>query len=322
MLVAKTALALVLVVGLAMAGVVGTIPANAQRSNNEPVINQVAGGSKLGIVINEVETNPRGRDAGNEWIELYNPTSSNIDIGNFAVQTSSRLFTLTIPAGTVIEAGQFYVIKFEGERLSNILETLTLVDPAGNRVDRTPSLPDRFNDDRTWQRIPDGSSTWRFTAGTPGEPNDPATYQSSNQRKVSPALTGSTSSPQCLGSALCIEGKVIRMVDTDTLYVQSGMDIYKVDLSLTKVSKSDRTYKEGAMLTKRLCLGSNVLVDQDDKQPWGQGSSRGHINAVVYCSSYNLNQELLDSGFVSLDYRQCFVSEFAGQDWAKRNGCK
>ena len=27
------------------------------------------------MVINEVEPNPRGRDAGNEWIEIYNPTS-------------------------------------------------------------------------------------------------------------------------------------------------------------------------------------------------------------------------------------------------------
>jgi hypothetical protein len=43
---------------------------------------------------------------------------------------------------------------------------------------------------------------------------------------------------------------------------------------------------------------------------------------MVYCGSSSLNQELLDSGFVGLDYWQCFKSEFASQPWAVRNGCK
>ena len=35
-----------------------------------------------GIVVNEFEQNPTGTDAGNEWVELYNPTSSSIDLSN------------------------------------------------------------------------------------------------------------------------------------------------------------------------------------------------------------------------------------------------
>ncbi|NWG37038.1 MAG: lamin tail domain-containing protein [Nitrososphaera sp.] len=306
-----------LVVGLIGAGLVGAIPASAQ--GNEEQVSQ-PGGSGTNVLINEVEMNPRGRDTGREWVELYNPTSSDINIGNFAIQTQVRPFTITIPAGTVIGAGQFYVVKVEGERFS-IVETLALVDSAGRTLDTTPSsLLDRRDDARTWQRIPDGSSTWRFTAGTQGEPNDPATYQKDAERASEPAPATSNlapASPRCLGSALCIEGKVIKMVDTDTIYVQTDKDTYKVDLSLTKVSRNDRNYESGSKITRYNCLGSSVLVDQDDGQIKGR-----NIVGVVYCGSHNLNQELLDSGFVGLDYRQCFVSEFASQDWAVRNGCK
>jgi len=31
------------------------------------------------VVINEFEPNPFGLDEGNEWVELYNPTSSSVD---------------------------------------------------------------------------------------------------------------------------------------------------------------------------------------------------------------------------------------------------
>lgn len=322
-MLAKTGLVMALVVGLVGAGVVGTIPASAAEMNNEEqVINQPGGGSGTGILINEVEMNPRGRDSGREWVELYNPTQSDVNIGNFAIKTQIQQFMITIPAGTVIGAGQFYVLKVQGERFSSV-EALTLVDTSGRTVDSTPSLLDRRDDARSWQRIPDGSSTWRFTTATQGEPNDPATYQKDAERSAEPAPVASaaseTSAPQCMGSALCLEGKVFRMVDTDTLYVRTSSGDYKVDLSLTKVSRSDRTYESGSSITKRLCLGSDVLVDQDDGQVRGKGRN---ITGAVYCGSHNLNQELLDSGFVGLDFRQCFVSEFASQPWAVRNGCK
>ncbi|WP_331002899.1 lamin tail domain-containing protein [Nitrososphaera sp.] len=318
-MLAKTGLVVALVVGLVGAGVVGDLPASAQMNNEKQVVNQSGSGSGKGILINEVEMNPPGRDTGREWVELYNPTSSGIIIGNFAIQTSFQRSTITIPADIVIGAGQFYVVKVEGERFANIVEMLALVNPAGETVDKTPWLPDKLNDALTWQRMPDGSSTWRFIAATPGGPNDPASYQKVSERSLASAGTSAAVAPKCLGLALCIKGKVIRMVDTDTLYVKAGKETYKVDLSLTKVSRSDRTYENGSTITKRLCLGSDVLVDQDDRSVRGKGKN---IVAVVYCSSHNLNQELLDSGFVGLNYRQCFVSEFAGQGWAMRHGCK
>lgn len=318
----KTGLAVALVVGLIGAGLVGAVPANAQTDADQ-VLHQAGSGSSAGVMMNEVEMNPKGRDSGREWIELYNPTSSDINIGNFAIKTHVRPFTITIPAGTVIDAGGFYVVKVEGERLG-IVEKLTLVRTDGKRVDSTPSLLDKHNNDRTWQRVPDGSSTWKFAPATQDKPNDPSTYENASR---SAALASSTDSAatnaECHGSALCFEGKVYKMVDTNTLYVESNGQKYKVDLSLTKVSRSDEDYKKGSKITRQLCLGSEVLVDQDDGQ---SATSKVRdalaIKGVIYCSSQNLNEKLLDSRFVGLDHRQCFVSEFSSQDWATRHGCK
>jgi hypothetical protein len=320
-MLAKSGLVVALAFGLLGLGVFGALPASAVEMNNEErVLHQPNGGSSRGVLINEVEMNPQGRDAGKEWIELYNLTKENIDISNFAISAQNRQFTITIPSGTVIGAGQFYVVKVEGERFSNAFgETLKLIDTAGRTIDATPSLLDRSDDRRSWQRMPDGSSTWRFMAATQGGPNDPDSYQKSTPAASVASATSSTMAPQCLGSALCIEGKVFRMVDTDTLYVRTSSGDYRVDLSLTKVSRSDRTYESGSAITKGMCLGSDVLVDEDDSRAKGKGKN---IVGVVYCGSHNLNQMLLDSGFVGLDFRQCFVSEFSSQDWALRNGCK
>jgi hypothetical protein len=325
-MLAKTGLVAALVFGLVGAGVFGALPAGAAEMNNEEqVVNQPGGGSGTGVLINEVEMNPPGRDTNREWVELYNPTQSDVDIGNFAIKTKIRQFTITVPAGTVIGAGEFYVVKVTGERLLNV-EALTLLDASGRVVDTTPSLLDSDDDARTWQRMPDGASTWRFKNATQGEPNDPATYQKAERSasvSSTPSTASTSSAPQCLGSALCLEGTVFRMVDTDTLYVRTSSGDYRVDLSLTKVSRSDRTYENGSAITKRLCLGSDVLVDQDDGQAKTERVGRAlAIKGMVYCGSSSLNQELLDSGFVGLDYWQCFKSEFASQPWAVRNGCK
>lgn len=263
----------------------------------------------VGVVINEVELNPRGQDAGNEWIEIYNPTGSSIDISNFKLLTTYRSTVITIPAGTTVGAGQFYVFAVTSQSLAN-QDLLTLTDSSGQVVDRTSSLVDRSDNSRTWQRIPDGSTYWKFVEETKGAANDPATYKGKPaDGETSPSTQSTNSGGPCAGSALCIEGTVVRVADADTLYVQKGGDIYKVDLALTKATgKSDRA------VTQALCLGNNAVVDQDDKQP-GKGKN---IVGVVYCNSQNLNQQLLDSGIVGVDSRQCTTSEFASQGWAKK----
>jgi hypothetical protein len=74
---------------------------------------------------------------------------------------------------------------------------------------------------------------------------------------------------------------------------------------------------ESTEFTRDLCLGSTVLVDQDDMQL----TSNSAVIAVVYCSSSNLNNELLDNDYASLETAQCTTSEFANELWIRDNGC-
>jgi endonuclease YncB( thermonuclease family) len=287
---------------------------NVTKNTSSPFINGTETSSlntnTTNIVINEVELNPRSSDSDHEWIELYNPTDVNVSIGDLEIRTSFKSASISLPSDATIDANGTYVVEIEGQMLSNTAESIVLVNGSGETIDQTPSLVDRSDDGRTWQRIPDGNDEWRFVAGTRGELNDPS-EQGSATRSAGSTL-------QCLGTAGCAEGTVVRIVDGDTLYVAVNNTVYKIDLALTEVPSSDeRGFLDSTSFTRSLCLGSNVLVDQDDKLLVSNTS----IIAVVYCESANLNSELLDNDYATLDMSQCKTSEFADLDWAREHGC-
>jgi len=284
------------------------------------------------IVVNEVELNPRGSDL-HEWIELYNPTAVDLNISGFEIRPLFQSPPIEVPEDAVIEAGKTYVIELDRPILSNTGESLVLMNASGDIKDRTPSLVDRSDDDRTWQRIPDGNNEWQFVENTRGNLNDPDAVSTSldtseniqsnpEERNILNRILNnvySGSDAECLGSAGCFEGMATRIVDGDTLYVRVNSTVYKVDLALTKApSRSEEMFIESTEFTRDLCLGSTVLVDQDDRL---LTSDSGGVIAVVYCSSNNLNNELLDNGYVELDSEQCATSEFANEPWVKDNGC-
>src|SRR5215210_1192727 len=182
------------------------------------------------VVINEIELNPTGDDdKGEEWIELYNPSDVDLNVGNFEIRTLSQSATIKLPPDAIIEAGSTYVIELEEQLLSNIVENLVLADTTDHIVDRTPSLVDMSNDERTWQRIPDGNNEGQFVENTRGSLNDPDSHGGDTY------VSGySGSQVECLGSAGCIEGMAIRIADGDTLYVIANSTVYKVDLALIK----------------------------------------------------------------------------------------
>ena len=285
------------------------------------------------ILINEVELNPRGNDMAKEWIELYNPTAVDVNIGNFEIRPLFTSATIKLPSDAIIEAGETYVIELDRPMLSNTAESLVLANATGDIKDRTPSLVDKGDDERTWQRIPDGNNEWQFVENTRGNLNDPdnpttTTFDSveniqrslNNSDTLSRLLDNaySESNVECVGSAGCVEGVVTRIVDGDTLYVRLNSTIYKVDLALIKApSRTEEGFMESTAFTRDLCLGSNVLVDPDGMLP----TSNSDVLAVVYCSSSNLNSELLDNGYAELDTEQCAKSEFANEPWVKDHGC-
>jgi endonuclease YncB( thermonuclease family) len=283
------------------------------------------------ILVNEVELNPEGNDE-EEWIELYNPTAVDINISNFEIKPLFQSPTIELPSDAVIEAGETYVLELDSSPLSNMGESLVLENTTGDIQDRTPSLVDRSDDDRTWQRIPDGNNEWQFVENTQGDLNDPDTSSitidsaENTQGDLNDPDTLSRildnvysgSDVECLGSAGCFEGVATRIVDGDTLYVDVNGTIYKVDLALTGApSRTEEMFLESTEFTRDLCLGSTVLVDQDDMLL----TSNSGVVAVVYCSSSNLNNELLDNEYAKLETEQCATSEFANEPWVRDNGC-
>ena len=141
------------------------VPAYAQTSEN--------------VVINEVDTNPPGDDSTtiSEWIELYNPTDSEIDIGGWQIASTTVLKkTMTIPSNTVIEPGQFLTYSFQSVWFTDANESVELRDENNIIIDKTPAITDTQNDFTSWQRLYDGydsdiSDDWKFTTSTAGSSN-------------------------------------------------------------------------------------------------------------------------------------------------------
>lgn len=146
-----------------------------------------------GILINEVCTSNVScceDENGNypDWIELYNPTTDNIDISGYIVSRSADLKKekYVIPEGTVIAPGSFYLFD-PGFRLSSDGCILNLVDSNKHYKDnvRIPAL--RY--DTTYSRSGDGSYKWNVQSPTPGYSNtDGETIGQTIDGKVIPSV--------------------------------------------------------------------------------------------------------------------------------------
>ncbi|MCD6455815.1 MAG: lamin tail domain-containing protein [Methanophagales archaeon] len=71
---------------------------------------QVANAGIAGhVVISEIYPNAEN-ETGSEWIELYNPTDSNIGISGWTIGTPTSPSDATIPEGSTIKARSFFLI--------------------------------------------------------------------------------------------------------------------------------------------------------------------------------------------------------------------
>jgi nuclease-like protein len=130
-------------------------------------------------------------------------------------------------------------------------------------------------------------------------------------------LTPKSTTVKCEGIALCVMGEVVKVINAKTLYVNIQNKVYKIELALISLPvNSEQAMRAATTFTRNTCLGSNVLIDQDD------GQRQNSFIAQVYCSpTKNLNALLLNTGFVQLDASQCHISEFSNLNWAKLHGC-
>jgi len=102
------------------------------------------------IVILEVEPNPAGTDAGNEWVKLFNPSSNSINLSGWQI-SSTHGNTNTHNLSGNIEACDDIKIIFPSQFIDNEGESLILYDNTGRVVNSTPTIYDTSNDGSTWK---------------------------------------------------------------------------------------------------------------------------------------------------------------------------
>jgi len=128
------------------------------------------------LKINEVEMNPLGEVSENQWIELYNQGDEILNIGGWLVKSTKLSKTFPIPDGFVVLPRDYLVIPFHSVMLDIQNESIVLLTQDSVEVDRTHLMSDTLDDDRTWQRFPNGLDTgadtdWAFRNMTIGQSN-------------------------------------------------------------------------------------------------------------------------------------------------------
>jgi hypothetical protein len=101
------------------------------------------------ILINKVELNPAGTDSGTEKVELYNPSSSGIDVSGWTVSsTSGRTATVVINEGTTIPLTGYLIVGRDSQQqwLDNTGEGIELRNDLGILLDSVGPLSDEEND--------------------------------------------------------------------------------------------------------------------------------------------------------------------------------
>ena len=123
-----------------------------------------------GIFINELMPNPSGPDETNEWAEIFNSNSFDIDLSGWQLQDQQGTSTTyTIPIDTKILASSFFVFKRPDTNimLNNDSDGLNLLTPDGKTEDSITYTKAPL--DSTYNKT-DSSWKWSTTA-TPGSAN-------------------------------------------------------------------------------------------------------------------------------------------------------
>jgi hypothetical protein len=166
------------------------------------------------VVINEVDINPPGDDSASisEWVEIYNPTGSDIDIGGWEIASTTILKkTMSIPYGTIIKSEQFMTYSYDTVWFTDVNESVELRDENQIIVDKTPVISDLQNDFTSWQRLYDGydfdsSDDWKFVTSTAGSSNGKL-VETQDSESVAVSVTSEKTS-YIFGDVAVISGSV------------------------------------------------------------------------------------------------------------------
>lgn len=114
------------------------------------------------LQITELLADASGSDMGNEFIEIYNPGTTIIDLTNYRLQVGQQLDkTYAFPADATVPAGSYAVFYNSSIRftLVNTTSRVGLVSADGQVIDQPPAYSDP-PESESWALI---GSAWQFT---------------------------------------------------------------------------------------------------------------------------------------------------------------
>ncbi len=100
------------------------------------------------VAVSEIFPNPTGTDKGNEWIEIHNSTSTNLDLSGWKIlNTTGKGFTF--PPGTHLSAQGYLILTDQITKISlkNSGDQVQILDPDGS-----------VQDTRTFENAPENVS--------------------------------------------------------------------------------------------------------------------------------------------------------------------
>ena len=186
------------------------------------------------VVINEIDINPPGDDSKSvsEWVELYNPTDAGIDIGGWAIASTTVLKkTMKIPVGTIIEPNKFLTYSYQSVWFTDVSETVQLRNANGIVIDQTPSISDLKSDFTSWQRLYDGvdtdsSSDWKFEFSNAGSTNGKFTTETETGKAT--ILISTDKSNYNFQETAIISGQVSEKLFVEKPFFQTAQIMIKI----------------------------------------------------------------------------------------------
>jgi len=186
------------------------------------------------VVINEIDINPPGNDSlsVSEWIELYNPTNTAIDIGSWTIASTTVLKqTMIIPYGTTIQPNSFLTYSYKSVWFTDVSELVELRDADGIVIDQTPTITDIEDDFTSWQRIYDGFDTdsvndWKFVKSNAGSTNGKIAEEIESDKTI---LTLSIDKQNYIfGETAVINGEVSELLFIEKPFFQAAQVMMKI----------------------------------------------------------------------------------------------
>ena len=202
------------------------------------------------LIINEIMADPRSGllDEDGElvdWLELYNTTSQNISLDNYALSNNpAKPLKWHFPEGAVVPAGGYYLVFCSGKdrdygptsiahasfKISAERDTIVLSDSRGRVVDRV--TVDNLAVDHTWGR--NSQNEWQdFSLGTPGYANNAQGTAQAEQLMRALNPTGVIITEAMASNRTTVLGESIDTVDWVELYNTSNETVYLENYGLS-----------------------------------------------------------------------------------------